>query len=101
MDGSTRNTRTVRVYNPTADETDSQDALARRFDSLDGKVIGLLNNTKDRTEIIFDVVEARLKERFPGVEVRHYRKESVSGARPEMFAAIKSECDGVVTALGD
>ncbi len=101
MDGSTRNTRTVRVYNPTAEETDSQDSLARRFDTLDGKVIGLLNNTKDRTEIIFEVVEARLKERYPGVEVRHYRKESVSGARPEMFAAIRNDCDGVVTALGD
>ena len=101
MDGSTRQVRTVRVYNPTAEETDSQDALARRFGSLDGKVIGLLNNTKDRTEIIFEVVESRLKERFPGVEVRHYRKDSVSGVRPDMLAAIKRECDGVVTALGD
>ena len=61
----------------------------------------MLNNTKDRTEIIFEVVEARLKERFPGVDVRHYRKESVSGARPELFAAIKRDCDGVITALGD
>lgn len=101
MDGNTRTVRTVRVYNPTAEETDSQDALAPRFGSLDGKVIGLLNNTKDRTEIIFDEVETRLKERFPGVEIRHYRKESVSGARPEMFAEIKRDCDGVVTALGD
>ncbi|MCG8542710.1 MAG: hypothetical protein MJE12_00740 [Alphaproteobacteria bacterium] len=101
MDGSTRETRTVRVYNPAAEETGTQDALAPRFGSLDGKVIGLLNNTKDRTDVIFDVVEAHLKDRFPTVEVRHYRKESVSGMRPDMLAAIKADCDGVVTALGD
>ena len=101
MDGSTRETRTVRVYNPAAEEADSQDALAARLDGLDGKVVGLLNNTKDRTDVIFDVVEAQLKARYPNVEVRHYRKESVSGVRPEVLAAIKADCDGVVTALGD
>jgi hypothetical protein len=94
-------TRTVRVYDPTADEAEAQDALAARFGTLDGKVVGLLNNTKDRTEIIFEEVESLLEQRFPGVEVRQYRKHSVSGLLPELFEQINSECDAVVSALGD
>lgn len=93
--------RTIRVYDPTAAEAARQDALAARFGSLDGKTIGLLNNTKDRTEIIFEEVEALLKDRFPDIRVQLYRKRSVSGAGPELMGQLEKECDAVVTALGD
>jgi len=98
---STYGNRTIRVYDPTAADAARQDALAARFGSLDGKTVGLLNNTKDRTEIILDEVEALLRGRFPGVKLRHYRKRSVSGAGPELMERLERECDAVVTALGD
>ena len=101
MVASTDGTRTIRVYDPTTADAAGQDALAARFGSLDGKTVGLLNNTKDRTEIIFEEVESLLKHRFPKVDVRHYRKRSVSGAGPELMGRLEHECDAVVTALGD
>jgi hypothetical protein len=55
-----KETHMVLVYDPTAEEAESQEALAIRLASLDGKVLGLLNNTKDRTDIIFDEVESLL-----------------------------------------
>jgi hypothetical protein len=101
MAPTTNATRTIRVYDPTAADAAGQDALAVRFGSLDGKTVGLLDNTKDRTEIILDEVESLLRERFPGVRVQHYRKRSVSGAGAELLGKLETECDAVVTALGD
>ncbi len=92
---------TVFVYDPTAPAAEKQDGLATRFNSLDGKVIGFLNNTKDHTDIIFEQVAGMISQRYPEVELRFFRKESVSGMLPEMMADMKKECDAVVTGLGD
>ncbi len=92
---------TIFVYDPTATAADQQDGLATRFNGLDGKVIGFLNNTKDHTDVIFDQVAGMIKDRYPDVEIRFFRKESVSGMLPKMMADIKKECDAVVTGLGD
>jgi hypothetical protein len=94
-------TNTVHVYDPTADAVEIQDALATRFNGLDGKVIGFLNNTKDHTDVIFEEVGKLMQERYPEVELRFFRKESVSGMKPEMMEDMKKECDAVVTGLGD
>ncbi|MBL22433.1 MAG: hypothetical protein CMM48_14225 [Rhodospirillaceae bacterium] len=93
--------RTIRVFDPTANAADEQDGLATRFNGLDGKVIGFLNNTKDHTDVIFEEVGKLIQERFPEAELRFYRKESVTGMKPEMMADMKAECDAVVTGLGD
>ncbi|MBE90087.1 MAG: hypothetical protein CMM76_11710 [Rhodospirillaceae bacterium] len=98
---STQTEGTVFVYDPTAPAAEKQDGLATRFNSLDGKVIGFLNNTKDHTDIIFEQVADMISERYPQVELRFFRKESVSGMLPEMMADMEKECDAVVTGLGD
>jgi hypothetical protein len=85
--------REVLVYEPTADEDKTQDALARRLRSLDGKVVGLLDN-------LLDEVRAVLQEDFPTAQFRYFRKESVSGAAPALMEAVAA-CDTVVTAVGD
>ena len=72
--------RQVLVYDPTADEGKLQDALARRHASLDGKVVGLLDNTKDLADVLLDEVKVLLESDFPGAQFRYFRKESVSGA---------------------
>ena len=38
----------ITVFDPTADERVGQDSLADRLTTFDGRVVGLLNNTKDR-----------------------------------------------------
>jgi hypothetical protein len=92
--------RTVLVYEPVAEAGKNQDALAQRLPTLDGKVIGLLNNTKDLVDVLLGEVKNLLQKDFPGVEFRDFRKESVSGATPELLEQMAT-CDAVVTAVGD
>ena len=47
MNDSGARKRTILVYEPIAEASRNQDALAQRLSTLDGKVVGLLNNTKD------------------------------------------------------
>ena len=92
--------RTTRVYEPCADEHGEQDALAARPASLDGKVVGLLNNTKDLVEVLLEEVESLLRADYPKAQFRHFRKQSVSGAAPDLLEELAT-CDAVVTAVGD
>ena len=92
--------RTTYVYEPDADESGQQDALAPRPASLDGRVIGLLNNTKDLVDVLLDEVKNLLQKDYPRAKFRHFRKESVSGAAPDLMEEMAT-CDAVVTAVGD
>ena len=92
--------RKVMVYDPTADEGNSQDSVAPRLASLDGKVIGLLDNTKDLVDTLLNEVQTLLAKDFPGAEFRYFRKDSVSGAPPGLLEQV-AQCDAVVTAIGD
>lgn len=93
-------TKTVLLYEPTAEEGQNQDALAPRLPTLDGRVVGLLNNTKDLAEVLLDEVKNLLQQDFPRAEFRYFRKESVSGAAPELLEQVAA-CDAVVGAVGD
>ena len=92
--------RTVLVYDPTAEEGTSQDKLALRLASLDGKVVGLLDNTKDLVDTLLNEVQVLLQKDFPKAEFRYFRKDSVSGAPPALMHEV-AQCDAVVTAVGD
>ena len=92
--------QTVLVYDPTADEDTRQQALAQRLASFDGKVIGLLDNTKDLADVLLGEVKTLIQKDFPNADVRYFRKESVSGAKPELMEQVAT-CDAVVTAVGD
>jgi hypothetical protein len=92
--------KTILLYEPDAAEGSRQDALARRLPTLDGKVVGLLDNTKDLVDTLLDEVRSLLQKDFPQAEFRFFRKESVSGAAPELLELI-ANCDAVVGAVGD
>ena len=92
--------RVTCIYEPHADESALQDALAPRPASLDGRVIGLLNNTKDLADVLLDEAQNVLLKAYPRATFRHFRKQSVSGASPDLLEEL-SNCDAVVTAVGD
>ena len=100
MNSGNTNQRTVKVFDPTADEETSQDKLAVRLASLDGKVIGLLDNTKDLVDTLLNEVQVLLQKEFPKAEFRYFRKDSVSGAPPGLLDQV-AQCNAVVTAIGD
>lgn len=93
-------TKTVWVYEPVAEEDKRQDALAQRLASLDGKVIGLLDNTKDLVDVLLGEVKSLLQQDYPKAVFRYFRKPSVSGASPDLMEQVAT-CDAVVTAVGD
>jgi len=92
--------RTILLYEPIAEEDGRQDRLAMRPTTLDGKIIGLLNNTKDLVDTLLDEVKKLLQNDFPRAQFLFFRKESVSGATPELLEEIAG-CDAVVAAVGD
>ena len=91
----------LKVFEPIAGERVGIDDLADRPSTLNGKVLGLLNNTKDRSDIILDQLEHQLKDQFEGTEVRYYRKSSVSGMSAEIKEQLINEVDVLITATGD
>jgi len=92
--------KTILLYEPVAEEGKNQEVLAGRPSTLNGKVVGLLNNTKDLVDILLDEVKNLLQQDFPKAEFRFFRKESVSGAAPELLELL-ANCDAVVGAVGD
>ena len=91
----------IKVFDPTADDQVGSDDLANRLNTFDGKVVGLLNNTKDRTDVILNQIEEQLNEQFPNIDVRHYRKQCVSGMTPDIKEQLIEEVDALITATGD
>ena len=91
----------LKVFEPIAGERVGIDDLADRPSTLNGKVLGLLNNTKDRSDIILDQLEHQLKDQFEDAEVRYYRKSSVSGMTAAIKEQLINEVDVLITATGD
>ncbi|HEY1729113.1 MAG TPA: hypothetical protein VGG22_12115 [Candidatus Baltobacteraceae bacterium] len=90
----------ILVYDPTAEEDKSQSKLAARLPSLNGKVIGLLDNTKDLVGVLLDEVRQQLQKDYPQARFRNFRKESVSGIKPDLLEQALT-CDAIVGAVGD
>ena len=101
MTEMTKQKEKILVYEPVAEASGESAVMAARPESLNGKSVGLINNTKDFTDEILGVMGAALQEQFPDVRVVRYRKESVSGATPALMEQVEGECDAVVSALGD
>ena len=93
-------TESVFFYDPVADVADEKLALAPRLETLNGKVIGLLDNTKHYADVLLNDVRELLLKEFPQTTFRVLRKESVSGANADTMRQL-ALCHAVVTALGD
>jgi len=71
-------------------------------DGLDGKVLGLLDNTKWNADLLLRTLGEELKNRTGIGEIRFYRKDTWGRPAPaELCDRIVAECDLVVTASGD
>ena len=82
-------------------ETESL-ALSQRPATLDGLLLGILDNTKWNANRLLRKTVARLQEEISFAAVNYYRKESFSKeADPALIATIAADNDVVVTAIGD
>jgi len=92
----------ISVYTPVGKVVKQEFDLARRPGSLDGLVLGLLDNNKWNAQRLLRQLEVELGTRHKLKEVFTLRKPYFSRpAAPDMIEQIANRADVVVTALAD
>jgi hypothetical protein len=88
------------LLDPTSERTAALRERARRPESLDGKVVGLLDISKPRGNVFLDRVDELLRAR--GVDVVRYSKPTFTKPAPvDLRHEIAAKCDVVIEALAD
>jgi hypothetical protein len=87
------------------DPTDERVPVARQITPRTGNtpgVIGLLDISKPRGNVLLDELERLLAVRFPEAEIKRYAKPTFAKpCPPDLRLKIKSECKVLVEALAD
>jgi hypothetical protein len=87
------------------DPTDERTPVARQITPRTGDitgVIGLLDISKPRGNVLLDELQSQLAARFPAVEIRRYAKPTFAKPCPtDLRLQIRSECNVLVEALAD
>lgn len=89
------------ILDPTDERSPIERQVAKRSGSLSG-VIGLLDISKPRGNILLDELERQLVEKAPDIAVRRYTKPTFAKPCPDALRReIGEHCDFVVEALAD
>jgi hypothetical protein len=92
----------VKILDPTVQPERAESSLAKRVTGLDGKVLGLLNNSKVNGDRLLALVRDELASRYDLRDVVVMTKPGASVVADDaMIEALASRCDVVVTAIGD
>ncbi|MFQ5860771.1 MAG: hypothetical protein ACE5IG_04375 [Dehalococcoidia bacterium] len=92
----------ITILNPTAGPATGRVHLAPRMESLDGKVLGAIWNSRPHGDKILRMVIDLLRERFEIKEVLFRRKPYLGNMAPqEMYDEFAQKCDVVITGVGD
>ena len=93
---------TIDVLSPAAATSGSAVPLAARVTTLEGRVVGLLNNSKSGTRPFLDRVEELLRREHGVSKIIRYDKNAAALPIPdEMLEAAIRECDVVVNGIAD
>jgi hypothetical protein len=94
--------RTIEVLSPSAAKSGLAVSLAPRVPTLQGRTVGLVNNSKSGSRPFLDRVEELLKREHGVSRVVRYDKKAAALPIPdEMLAAATSECDVVINGIAD
>lgn len=92
----------ITVYNPTSDPIPAETLMAPRPASLQGKVLGIIDNGKRNSDTVLQYIGQQLKERYGIKETITIKKHSFSHAIRENEAdTLKKQCDIVISGVGD
>ncbi len=91
-----------RVYDPRGIVEAEAKPISKRFSSLKGLRVGVLDNTKWNGRRLLEKTLSLLGEEEGLGQVTYYKKESFSkNADPGLIGQIAAESDVVITAIGD
>ena len=89
------------ILDPTDERTPVARQITPRTGDISG-VIGLLDISKPRGNVMLDELQSQLAARFPAVEIRRYAKPTFAKPCPtDLRLQIRSECNVLVEALAD
>lgn len=92
---------TLRVLDPRQAAQGEAMRLAPALSSLNGAVVGLLDNAKIGTARLFDFVEEILRDEHGVREFIRRRKPDTSRPVPPEMLAELSGADAIISAIGD
>ncbi len=92
---------TLRVLDPRLSAEGEAVRLATPLVSLDGALVGLLDNAKIGTARFYDHLETLLRDRFGVREVLRRRKPDSSRPAPAELLGELSAADAIVSGIGD
>ena len=89
------------LVDPTASPIIPEFVSAPRLTSLEDKVVGLIDDSKENAKEILEISVEVLREKFGVKSVEYHRKPSASKpADPEIIRDMASKCDYVLVAIG-
>jgi hypothetical protein len=90
------------LLDPTVKTRPGVLSLAPRLDSLEGITIGLLDNTKDKSDKILDYIADILDKEYHFKDILRFRKIR-AGMPPSagLIADMKARTHAIVTGVGD
>jgi hypothetical protein len=94
---------TITVLDPVAPAgVVSPQRAFKPLDTLQGKVVGFIDNSKPNFSFLADDLADLLKSKYGVARAVRHRKPTASvSASREVFADIQKECDLVITGSGD
>ena len=92
----------LEVFDPTTDPKEQPITYVARPDSLKGKRIGLVENTKHNSDRLLLKIGKILQDEYGGAEARIWRKHNSSvPAHEEILQELSASCDVMVAGIGD
>ncbi len=95
------NASRLRVLNPAGSPQVINGEGAKRPRSLDGLVVGFLDNTKNNTDRILAGLEEAMKATYGIKSLVEVKETSNRPADPDLLASMASRCQVLVTGIGD
>jgi len=92
---------TIRVLDPSFEESISTVVTPKRLKSLTGSSIGLLDNGKPNGREFFDHIDQILRSEYAVANVLRFEKPDSSRPAPADMIAAVSRCDAVISGVGD
>ena len=92
----------LELIDPTVERTTETVQYVPRPDSLAGKRVGLIENTKYNSNRLLEKIGAILKEEYGVAETRMWSKHNAGvPAHAEIIEELKKTCDVMVAGIGD
>ncbi len=92
----------MEILDPTTETVQQTVAYVPRPDSLRGKRVGLIENTKFNSDRLLQKIGDVLKSDYGAAETRMWRKHNSSvPAHDEIIEEVRKTCDVMVAGIGD